>query len=130
MALRFGWPPRSTVNATTSKPRVSVSHLTATVVSRPPEKARTIFSGISPPVAHRRRGRPAAGRRRPQPLVGFDVVALRSPDPNQAELGDVTRHRCLRGGHPDAAETLDELFLGRDLVLGDQREDRLLPLTL
>jgi hypothetical protein len=30
----------------------------------------------------------------------------------------------------DAAEAFDQLFLGRDLMLGDQGEDRLLPLTL
>src|SRR3981081_380589 len=82
MALRLGWLPRSTVKATTSKPRVSWSHLTATVVSRPPEKARTIFSAISPLVARRRRGRPAARRprRRSAPAVGAWVEGERNED--------------------------------------------------
>jgi len=57
-------------------------------------------------------------------------VAVGSADPNQAELGNIAGDGCLGGVDANAAQALDELLLGCDLMLGDQGEDRLLPLTL
>src|SRR5438445_659293 len=73
---------------------------------------------------------PASRRGSAQAVFGLDVMTLRPGDPHQTELRDIARNGRLRGQDSGAMQPLDELFLGRDLVFGDDRQDRLLTLTL
>ena len=70
------------------------------------------------------------GRGGAQAVVRFDVVAFGPRDADQAELSDVSRDGGLSGDDASALESVDQLFLSGNLMFIDDREDRLLSLTL
>src|SRR5205807_724099 len=109
-ASRSPVAPRSPVHVTTSKPSVSRSHATATLVSRPP----------GPLHSSARRGR--GGWR-----VSVRAIA---GDLHEPELDDVARDRRLCGGEARATERADDVRLCREPLLRNDTEERLLPVVL
>src|SRR5437764_1006827 len=105
IASRSGWLPRSTVKAITPKPRLSVSQRPAPVLA-------------------------AGAGCGAEAVVRFDVVPFGPRDADQTELSDVSRDGGLGRDDTGAMQAVDQLFLRGNLMFIDDREDRLLSLTL